>query len=194
MKPPERRATYDDLLGLPEHVRAEVLAGELVTSPAPLPRHAFVAAGLAGEIGTPFGRGRGGDPGGWWILPEVDVRFGAHDIVRPDLSGWRRERLLAPWETRPIDVVPDWICEIVSPSSARLDTVIKVRLYAAQGVRYYWLVDPAARTLEARVLRDGQWLVQGSYAAGDRARSEPFDAVELELALVFPPEAPISEP
>jgi Uma2 family endonuclease len=193
MEPARRLATYDDLLALPAAARGEVLGGDIVTAPAPLPRHAFVASSLAGEIGTPFGRGRGGGPGGWWILPEVDVRLGSHDIVRPDLSGWRRERLPAPWNTRPIDVVPDWVCEILSPSSAQLDTVTKARLYAAKGVRHYWLVDPAARTLEARVLREGQWLVLGSYTAEDRACIEPFEAVELELALIFPPELPATE-
>jgi Uma2 family endonuclease len=193
MDPARKLATYEDLLGLATDLHAEVLGGSIVTAPAPLPRHAFVASSLVGEIGSPFGRGRGGGPGGWWILPEVDVRLGPHDIVRPDLSGWRRERLPAPWGTRPIDVAPDWVCEILSPSSAQLDTVTKAHLYAATGIRHYWLVDPAARTLEARVLRERQWLVLESFSANDRARIEPFEAIELELGLISPPEPAASD-
>lgn len=185
-------STYEDLLALPEGVRGEVLSGSLVTAPAPLPRHAFVASSLTGEIGSPYGRGRGGGPGGWWILPEVDVRLGRHDIVRPDLSGWRRERLPAPWNVRPIEVAPDWVCEIVSPSTASLDVVTKARLYAAAGIPHYWIVDPVARTLEARALHEGRWLVQG-FTAEEAARIAPFDAIELDLSLVFPPEPPVSD-
>ncbi len=187
--------TYEDLLALPQDApRAEIVAGGLHAAPAPLPRHAFTSAGLAGEIGGRFGRDGGGGPGGWWILPEVDVRFSRHDIVRPDLTGFRRDRLPSPWDTRPIDVVPDWVCEILSPSSAAMDTVIKARLYADHGVPHYWIVDPRERTLEARVLERGRWVVTGSYAGTDRARVEPFEAVELDLASIFPPEPPPTEP
>jgi Uma2 family endonuclease len=191
---PKHPATYDDLLALPDGVKAEVLAGQIVTAPAPLPRHARTQAGFVRRLGGPFDEddGRGG-PGGWWILPEVDVRFSPHDIVRPDLAGWLRERLPDPWEARPIDVIPDWICEILSPSTSAIDTVKKARLYAAQGVRHYWLVDPAAHTLEARQLREGQWLIAGSFTSADRARIEPFEAVELELGVIFPPETPAGE-
>jgi Uma2 family endonuclease len=107
-------------------------------------------------IGRPFhdDDGRGG-LGGWWIFVEVDVALGRHDIVRPDLSGWRRERLPRPAATRPIEVVPDWVCEVLSPSNAAHDRVKKRALYARAGVAYYWLIDPEARVLDALVLRDG---------------------------------------
>src|SRR5688572_16647541 len=117
-KPAARLATYEDLLVLPEHVRAEIVAGQVITSPGALPKHSRAVRTLGSFIGKPFDDddGRGG-PGGWWILVEVDIRLSPHDIVRPDLSGWRRTRLPEPWDIRPIDVVPDWICEVTSPSN-----------------------------------------------------------------------------
>jgi Uma2 family endonuclease len=183
-----KRATYDDLLALPEGTRAEVIAGRLESGPSPLPEHSRALGSLSELIGGPYDRrhGRGG-PGGWWILGEVDVRLTPHDIVVPDVSGWRRERLPEPWGRRPIDVVPDWLCEILSPSNAAHDRVTKATLYAEHGVRFYWMIDPAERVLEAFRLVDGLWMRIGSYDGSAVARIAPFEDVELELALLFPP-------
>src|SRR5258708_4967002 len=124
--PAPRRATYADLQALPEGTRGEVLAGAVVVSPAPLPRHSKAQGVTRRFVGGPFDDddGRGG-PGGWWIFVEVDIALGPHDIVRPDLSGWRRERLSQPGSKRPIDVVPDWACEVLSPATASRDRVQK---------------------------------------------------------------------
>jgi Uma2 family endonuclease len=142
-------------------------------------------------IGGPYDDddGRGG-PGGWWILLEVDVRFGLHDVVRPDLAGWRRERLPSPWDVRPIDVVPDWVCEVLSPSNAPHDRVRKRALYARHGVPYYWIVDPTGRTLEALRLdpATGAWIEVGAYDDQSTAGIAPFEAVALEVGRLFPPE------
>lgn len=188
MDPAKQLATYEDLLALRDEVRAEVLAGEIVSAPAPLPRHSKVQRALGRFIGGPFDDDddRGG-PGGWWILPEVDVRLGPHDIVRPDLSGWRRERLPVPWDERPIDVRPDWICEISSPSNVATDRVTKRKLYAHSGVPHYWIVDPTARTLEAFELTEGRWVEVGSYDDSAVARIASFEAIELEVGRLFPP-------
>ncbi len=186
MEPARRLATYDDLVASNE-TRAEVVEGTLVASPAPLPEHARAQQGLTRVIGGPFDDDDGGGPGGWWILQEVDVRLSVHDIVRPDVSGWRRERLPSPWGLRPIEVVPDWICEILSPSNQAMDRVTKRRLYAKAGVGFYWLVDPGERTLEALRLVDGVWVDAGSYDASARARIPPFELVELVVARLFPP-------
>ena len=125
------------------------------------------------------------------MLPEVDVELSPHDVVRPDLAGWRRDRLPAPWDARPIRVVPDWVCEVLSPSTASRDRVEKRRLYARSGVAFYWLIDPAAGTLEALRLDDGgRWLEPGSWSTADGARIAPFDGIELELARIFAPEDP----
>ncbi|MGE0785515.1 MAG: Uma2 family endonuclease [Sandaracinaceae bacterium] len=177
-----RRATYADLLELPGDVRAEVLAGEVVTSPAPLPKHSKAQGSLRRFIGGPFDDDDGhGGPGGWWIFVEVDVLLSEHDVVRPDLAGWRRERLLDPAEQRPIEVAPDWVCEVLSPSTAARDKVTKLNLYAAHGVRHYWLVDVDARTVEGLELHDGRWVIIGSYDDTAVARIPPFEAVELAV-------------
>lgn len=181
-------ATYEDLLALPEDVRAEVVRGTIEVAPAPLPRHSKVQGAIRGFIGKPFDDDDGvGGPGGWWILLEVDVRLSPHDIVRPDLSGWRRERLPEPWDLRPIDVVPDWICEVTSPSNARYDRVTKARLYLEAGVSHLWLVDPVARILEALVREGTRWTEAGRFTDGDVVSIPPFEAVSLDVGRVFPP-------
>jgi Uma2 family endonuclease len=186
--PAPKLATYGDLLALPSDVRAEVLAGEIVTSPAPLPRHSHVQGSARRFIGGPFqdDDGRGG-PGGWWIFVEVDVALGRHDIVRPDLAGWRKERLPRPGPTRPIEVAPDWVCEILSRTTAARDRVQKRNLYARAGVPFYWLIDPEARVLEALALREGGWVETGVFDETSLARIPPFDAIELEVSRLFLP-------
>jgi len=186
--PAPKLATYADLLALPSDVRAEVLSGQVVTSPAPLPRHSRVQRSAARFIGGPFDDddGRGG-PGGWWILVEVDIALGLHDIVRPDLTGWRKERLPRPGAVRPIEVAPDWICEVLSPATAARDRVVKRNLYARASVPRYWLIDPEARVLEALALRDGVWVEAGAYGDDSTARIPPLEAIELEVGRLFLP-------
>jgi Uma2 family endonuclease len=186
--PAPKLATYADLLALPDEVRAEVLAGEVVASPSPSPRHSTVQRTISRFVGGPFhdDDGRGG-PGGWWILVEVDVALDRHDVVRPDLAGWRRHRLPRPGATRPIEVVPDWVCEVLSPSTVARDRVTKRALYARVGVPYYWLIDPEARVLEALALRDGSWVEIGVYDDTATERITPFEAIELEVGRLFLP-------
>lgn len=185
-----RLRTYEDLEALPEDVRAEILGGEIVVQPSPVFDHGFIQAGLSHFIGGPFGFGGGGGEGGWWIVVETDVRFSPHDVTRPDLAGWRRARLPSPWGRRPIEVVPDWVCEVLSPTTAQRDRVYKQQLYARHGVPHYWLIDPAVRTLEAYVLAGEQWVVAGTYDHTAVARIAPFEAIELSLARLFPPDPP----
>ena len=183
-----KKATYEDLLALSEDVRAEVLNGVVTVSPSPLPRHAAVQGALSRFVGGPFDddHSRGG-PGGWWIFLGVDVALGVHDIVRPDLAGWHREKLPRPGNVRPIEVTPDWVCEVLSPTTSARDRVTKRHLYARAGVPHYWLVDPEARVLEALSLRDGVWVEVGVYDDTALARIAPFEAVELELGRLFLP-------
>jgi Uma2 family endonuclease len=189
MQPARRAATYEDLLALDESVKAELVAGEILVTPAPRPRHSKTQRALGRFVGGPFDDDDGfGGPGGWWIFLEVDVRFGA-DVLRPDLAGWRRERLPQP-DVRPLLVVPDWVCETVSESNAAHDRVTKRRIYAEHGVRQFWLVDPAARTLETFVLEAGRWFDARSFDDTARARIAPFEAVELEIGRLFLPKPP----
>jgi Uma2 family endonuclease len=184
-----RRATGEDLASLPEGDRTEVVDGELWAAPSPLPRRGHIEGALSFSVGGPFQYDPTG-PGGWWIVPEVDVELTPHDVVRPDLSGWRRERMPRFPAERPVRVVPDWACEIVSPFSARMDRLVKPSLYLRTGVPHLWIVDPDARILEDFEARDGAWLRLGGWSDGDVARIAPFDAVEIDVGRLFPPEEP----
>jgi Uma2 family endonuclease len=139
-------------------------------------------------VGKPYDDDDGfGGPGGWWIFLEVDVRLSSYDVVRPDLAGWRRERLPDPGMQRPIDIAPDWVCEILSPTSVTRDRVDKRRLYAEAKLPHYWIVDPEARTLEAQVLEQGRWVLSGSYDDTASVRIPPFEEVELAVGRLFLP-------
>lgn len=186
--PAQRRATYEDLLELPEGVYAEIIRGQIQTLPSPLPRHSKTQRALGRFIGGPFDDDDGyGGPGGWWIFVEVDVAFGPHDVTRPDLSGWRRERLPDPGDQRPISVSPDWVCEVLSPSTAARDRVTKRDLYAEHRVGHYWIVDVSARTLEAFQLVGERWILFGNYDEAACARIPPFEQVELSIGRLFLP-------
>ena len=174
-----RNATYEDIQRLPEHVSGEILFGQLYAQPRPTSRHALVETGLARDIGGPFGVARGG-PGGWVILIEPEVHLDSHVLI-PDLAGWRRERLpLIP--DGPIEVVPDWICEILSPNTANKDRKIKLPLSGKLGVTHAWLVDPYAKTIEVMRFADGHWVWLVTHGDDDQMRAEPFDAVAIDLA------------
>lgn len=127
--------------------------------------------------------------GGWWIFVEVDVELGPNDIVRPDLAGWKRAGLPDPGDQRPISVAPDWVCEIVSPTSAHRDRVVKRDLYCESGIPHYWLVDVEARTLEAFRLTDQGWILTGNYGDEAVVAIPPFDAMELPVGRLFLPKS-----
>lgn len=186
MGQPDRRrlpATYDDLLKVPEHLVAEIVDGDLHATPRPAPRHAAASSGLGGALHGPFDKGRGG-PGGWRILDEPELHLG-RDVVVPDLAGWRRERLPDLPEQAYFSVAPDWICEVVSPSTAALDRVKKLAVYARERVSHAWLVDPLARTLEVLRLENGRWTIVSTCSGADVVRAEPFEAIELDLTLLW---------
>ena len=178
--PQKRPAEYADLFSLPDNLVGEIIGGELYTHPRPAPRHARASSSLGVEIGGPFDQGKTGGPGGWWILDEPELHLGA-DVLVPDLAGWRRERLPRLPDTAWFELAPDWVCELISPSTARTDRMIKMPLYAANGISYCWLVDPVAKTLEAFKLREGQWVLLASFVDDADVASEPFEAVPFAL-------------
>jgi Uma2 family endonuclease len=177
-----RRATYEDLLKVPETMVAEILDGELYATPRPAFPHARATSVMGSDLGGPFDRPPGGPggPGGWWILDEPELHLGP-DVVVPDLAGWRRERVLRLPNVAFFDVAPDWACEVVSPTTAGADRVRKMRIYARESVGHLWLVEPLARTLEIYRLENGRWVVASTHGGSERVRAEPFEAVELEL-------------
>ncbi len=177
-------ATYDDVLSAPENMVAQVIDGELVLHPRPARLHTHVASELGTELGPPFRRGRGG-PGGWLILDEPELHLGSPpQILVPDLAGWRVDRVTFDGKGAFFDVAPDWVCEVLSPSTARLDRGRKADICAEQGVQFLWLIDPDARQLEAFRILDGSWLRIGLFADAE-ARIPPFDAVPLDVPSLF---------
>jgi Uma2 family endonuclease len=179
---PDALAVYRDP---PPGMVAEIIAGTLYTMPRPRPMHQSASGELYAGLSPPFRRGRGG-PGGWIILPEPELRLGdLPDLAQPDLAGWHRERLPDVPSEAAISVVPDWVCEILSRSTRRHDTQVKVPMYHRHGVRHLWLVDPEARVLQVfRRVADG-WLLAFISDGDGAVRAEPFDAIELDLGSLW---------
>ncbi|HWW86745.1 MAG TPA: Uma2 family endonuclease [Vicinamibacterales bacterium] len=179
----QKPATYEDLLQVPDHLVAEIIDGELYTSPRPAPRHADSSSTLAGVLHGPFDRGRNG-PGGWRILFEPELHPGP-DVLVPDFGGWRRERLPALPEEAYFSLAPDWVCEVLSPSTAALDRMKKLTVYARERVQHAWLIDPIAQTLEALQLENSRWMILGTCGGVEVVRLLPFEAIELDLAVLW---------
>lgn len=176
-------ATYADLEALPQHVVGELIAGQLHVSPRPAAPHAMASSRLGSELMGPFDRGRNG-PGGWILLFKPELHLG-EDVLVPDLAGWRKERMPQPPRTAAFTLAPDWLCEVLSPSTAVLDRAIKLPVYAREGVRHVWLVDPERRTLEVFRLDGAQYTLLVTHAGKSSVRAEPFEAVALELAYLW---------
>ena len=178
--PAHKFATYEDLFDLPEHIVGEIIHGQLITHPRPAPKHAIASSALGDELISPYQKGRGG-PGGWWILFEPELHLSPHILVS-DLAGWRRERLPRIPEIAYFTLAPDWVCEVLSPSTARVDRGDKMLIYASQGVSFLWLLDPVLRTLEIFVLCNGRWSLEQVYQQDQTVQAVPFDAISFSLA------------
>lgn len=176
------RATYQEVLDAPAHMVAQVIDGVLHTMPRPANRHAMAGAGLM-QLAGPFQYGRGG-PGGWWILYEPELHLG-DDILVPDVVGWRRERLPVVPDDAYFTLAPDWVCEILSPSTRKIDLGPKRDIYAREGVPHLWLVDPNAHSLEAFALRAGGWVSLGKVEGNDPVSLPPFEAVSFRLSTLW---------
>jgi Uma2 family endonuclease len=194
MAAPKRRATYEDLMQVPDTKVAEILDGELFVSPRPASPHAWASTGIGAVVHSSFnGDGQPGNPaqpGGWWIVFEPELHF-SQDVVVPDIAGWRCERMPVFPAVPFFTLAPDWVCEVVSPSTGRIDRSRKMRIYARERVAHLWLVDPLLRTIEVYRLGDaGLWTVSGVWAGDERARLEPFAEIELALGRFWLPEPP----
>lgn len=185
---PRTVATRADLESLPEGTLGEIIEGVLYTAPRPRPRHVDIETFLAAELKYPFQRGRGG-PGGWWILIEPGIELPRSPEVVPDLAGWKKDRLPSLPEDGSIRIVPDWVCEILSPSTRRHDQRIKRPFYARIGVRLLWLIDLDARTLIVNRLEDGRWHEWGVFGESDVIRAEPFHDIEIRMTEWWSPES-----
>jgi len=182
-------ATYEDLLEVPDNLVAEIIDGELYTSPRPAGPHERAMGGVYLGLRSSFDDGDGG-PGGWWISVEPELHLG-RDILVPDVCGWRRERV----PTHPVagaaaTIAPDWICEVLSPRTGLTDRSRKLPAYARHEVAWAWIVDTSQRTIEVFRLVEGQWFLNSVYGGDEPARIEPFEAVEFPLTRLWFPGAP----
>lgn len=175
--------TYDDICALPAGVTGQLVLGTLHAHPRPAMPHALAASALGEELGPPFKRGRHG-PGGWIQIDEPEVHLGG-DVLVPDLAGWRRERLPEVPEAPYLTLAPDWVCEVLSPSTAATDRTDKLPLYVAAGVRHAWYVDPLARTLEVFALDGASFRLVTTARDDAKVRAAPFEALDLELGALW---------
>jgi Uma2 family endonuclease len=177
----KKGATYDDLVRVSEHYVAEMFDGDLYASPRPAVPHARAAIKLAAKLDGPFDLD---GPGGWIFLPEPELHFG-NDVLVPDLAGWHRERLPSLANDAYLTLAPDWVCEVLSPSTEALDRGKKLRIYGREGVVHAWLVDPLRQSLEVLALESGMLAPIERYQGDESVRARPFDALELDLRALW---------
>ena len=179
----KKDATYADLCAVPDNFVAEILGGELYASPRPASPHSRAAGALFRTLGGAFEDGESG-PGGWWFIIEPALHFGA-DVVVPDVAGWRRERMPTVPNVAYFTLAPDWLCEVLSPSTRAIDRRKKLPIYARERVGNVWLIDPLQQTLEVLRLEAQRWSLVATHEADAHARAEPFDAIELALRTLW---------
>lgn len=162
----------------------EIIAGQLRVSRRPAILHAVASSQLGASLVGPFDLGERG-PGGWFLLDEPELRLGG-DVLVPDWAGWRRERMpVLPRTGMAFKLAPDWACAVLSRSTADLDRSARLAVYAREGVSHVWLVNPEARTLEVLRLEGSRYSALGLYGGTARVRAAPFEALELELAVLW---------
>jgi Uma2 family endonuclease len=174
--------TSEDRQAIPDTMVAQILDGEVIAPPRPASPHAFATTRLAADLVGAFDRPPGdpAGPGGWWLLFEPELLFGT-DVVVPDVTGWRRTRMRVMPNVSAFTLAPDWVCEVVSPTTEPIDRGRKMPIYAEEGVGHLWIVDPILRRLEVYRLEDGRWVLTSTHRGADVVRAEPFDAVELAI-------------
>jgi Uma2 family endonuclease len=177
------KATYDDLMRVPDIMVAELIDGELYAWPRPSGKHARVSSRLGMKLGSAYDLGDSG-PGGWWLIDEPELHFGENVLV-PDLGGWRRERMPEYPEASGCTVAPDWLCEVLSPSTGKIDRGKKLPIYAREGVQYAWIVDPLQETIEIKHLENGRWSDLAIFAGNDVVRAEPFPEIEFSASIFW---------
>ena len=183
--PKDPLATIADLLAIPEDERNhEVINGVLVEKDASSGRHGGAQLRL-GALLAPYNRKPGGHaPGGWLFASEVEVLVESTQVFKPDVAGWRRERLAQLPAEVPISVRPDWVCEILS-TNRRKDLVEKKRVYHQHHVDHYWIVDPVEETLSVNRWHADGYIEVLLAARGERVRAEPFGDIELKVGVLF---------
>lgn len=194
--PAPRRATISDLLAAEdEGHRCEIIDGDLVEKASPDTGHGVSQATLVGRLHTPYNRrpGGSGPPGGWWILTEVDIAFGG-DVLRPDISGWRRDRAPVMSQDFPVPDAPDWVCEVLSVSTAGRDLGVKKDIFHRAKVGHYWVVDRANKVLMVFRWSERAYELAMTATPEQIVHAEPFPYVALFVGQLFGIERDEPEP
>lgn len=179
--PKRQPASVADYLARPDFERIELIRGTISDKPEASGEHSLAQAATSRTLGNPFQRRPGGKwPGGWWFFTELEVQLGG-DVLRPDVSGYRRERVPEPPRGRPFALAPDWVCEILSPSNPQRDRVEKLQIYFQAKVPHYWILDPVAGSLEVFRRLDLAYALVLTALRGQRVRAEPFESVEVRV-------------
>ncbi|NOY26717.1 MAG: Uma2 family endonuclease [Oligoflexia bacterium] len=179
-------ATAADLLSLDPDGRFEILGGDIVQKAAPSGRHGTAQSAVVGQVWHPFDRRPGGaGPGGWWILTEVDIELAMYDVIRPDIAGWMRDRVPNRPTGFPVTDRPDWVCEVLSPSTMRRDLGEKRRLLQQHQVPWYWTVDPDAMFVQVMRWTDQGYVIHQTAWPGEHLGLAPFDAVKFDVGRFF---------
>lgn len=183
-KTPTFDELYREIERLPQGVTGQILvAGVLTTMSRPAAAHEHTLA-HCGRALDRFDRKFGGV--GWWIRQEFEVRFPGDRLAVPDLAGWRAEKHAELPDDNPLQIVPDFCAEILSPTTASDDRTLKLPLYASTGVAHVWLVDPELRTIEVYESIDARPTLVAVARDDQSARLPPFD-VELALGAWWKP-------
>jgi Uma2 family endonuclease len=176
--PPEVEVAFQ---AAPPEMVAEIVDGELSLMPRPRPRHARAALRLARSLGVFDEEG-----GGWVLLMEPELHLGPKpDKLVPDIAGWLRDRMPEVPDDAAVVTAPDWVCEVLSDRTRRLDRGKKQRIYAREGVKHLWFADPEAQMVEVFRLEGGHWVLVDTFEGDAKARAEPFDAVDLPLSALW---------
>ena len=182
----EGKATYQDVIDAPENMVAELIDGELHLMSRPERPHTQAGSMMAAILGPSFMRGVGG-PGGWCIYYEPELHLIRDTrVLVPDLAGWKLETMPEFPESHRDAAMPDWVCEILSPSTGKVDVEVKMPLYAQAGIGHLWLIDPLAKTLQAFELQNGKWAQIADLKDADTVCVPPFDAIDFDLSELWP--------
>ena len=185
-QPLSHRPTYADIEALPPEIKGEIIEDMLYTQPRPRMRHSRAGLRLGGRISEAYDL-EPENTSGWWIAMEPGIELPRSPEIAPDLAGWRRERLRPPPPREPIRVVPDWVCEVLSPSNRTYDREIKFPYYARLGVAHLWVIDTDTHTVEIKSLVDHQWTDTAVFADAEILSAEPFKELKIPLATLWLP-------
>jgi hypothetical protein len=162
-------------------------SGIWLNDTGPSAEHSDARLGLAAALREHFHRPAGGSaaPGGWWILGQVELDLDGDEVVRPDLAGWRRERVPERPRGSPLQSRPDWLCHVLERSSACDSAAHNMDLVQRSGIPFYWVVDVERGVLTAHRLVGRSYALVIEASRWQLVRAEPFDAIEIRMGALF---------